>query len=229
MKLKLVSVKSEIPGVKTFIWEPAKKIEWQAGQFMYYDLPHKNEDDRGERRWFTISAPPYAGQPTITTRIASDKGSSFKNALLDLNVGAEIEADPPEGDFVVEDPQQDYIFVAGGIGITPFHSIICQLDHDSQPLNVDLMYANRDEDFIFKAEFEAVQKRHPEFKIHYFTGDKKIEADDLKLLINQKPNAIIYVSGPEPMVEHYVEVLKGMDIPEDQIKTDYFPGYEFAG
>ncbi len=66
-----------------------------------------------------------------------------------LPVGAEIEADGPEGDFVVTDPKRNYIFVAGGIGITPFRSILADADHNGHKLKVHLLYGNHDNRYPF--------------------------------------------------------------------------------
>lgn len=228
MKLILVSKMSETPDVCSFVLKPLEPIDWQAGQFMTYTLTHDKPDDRGVERWFTISSAPFEDHLMITTRLA-EKSSSFKQALFALKSGNELEGVGPEGDFVVDDATKQYIFVAGGIGITPFHSILKQLDHEGQPLNVTLLYANRDERFIFKGELEMLSSKHPEFNIKYFVGDHKIEETDLREQQQKQPKAIFYISGPEPMVEHYVEVIKKLGLTEDQIKTDYFPNYDFVG
>ena len=84
MKLDLVSKKLELPGVTSFIFKPAEpvafggKISWKAGQFFHYVLHHEPTDDRGSDRWFTISSAPSEGFIMITTRIAAEKGSTFK-------------------------------------------------------------------------------------------------------------------------------------------------------
>ena len=129
MNLRLIERHSETNGVLTFTFEPEQPMVWQAGQYLHYTLRHDQEDDRGSERWFTIAAPPFERRPRITTRLAAES-SSFKQALGRLPLGGVIEADGPEGDFVVDDPEHDYVFIAGGIGITPFRAILLQLDHD---------------------------------------------------------------------------------------------------
>jgi ferredoxin-NADP reductase len=226
MKFKLLQKKAVGQDVKTFIFEPSETLNWQPGQYMHYVFNHPNPDDRGIERWFTISSPPFEGRPAITTRFTEPKGSSFKHALDNLNPGDEIEADGPKGKFVVEDPAKQYIFIAGGIGITPFRSILLQLAHDKQPINVDLMYANRDDNFIFDDEFQDITGGNPNFRIHKFVSPKKIEADDIKAAAGKLNDPEYYVSGPEPMVEAFAEMLKKMEIAEEKIHTDDFPGYE---
>lgn len=226
MKLKLIDKKVLTSDVETFIFEPSEKLVWQPGQYLHYVLNHSNSDERGTERWFTISNPPYANHPSITTRIADEKGSTFKEALKALNIGDEIEADGLEGDFVVNDPSKQYIFIAGGIGITPFHSILLQLAHDKQPINIDLMYANRDDNFVFDEELQQIATSNPNFRIHKFVSPTKIEEGDIKAIADKLNDPEYYISGPKPMVEAYDVLLKGMGIPEDKIHNDDFPGYE---
>jgi ferredoxin-NADP reductase len=213
--------------VTRFVLTPQEPLNWQPGQYLYYTLPHDHPDDRGDRRWFTISSSPFENEVWITTRITPETGSSFKKALMELKPGQTIEAEAPEGDFTVDDPAKDYVFVAGGIGVTPFRSIINQLHHDGQKINVELLYANRDEDHIaFKDELAEISQTHPEFKITHFLGDNKIDETALRQHAANLEDPIYYVSGPEPMVEAFEALLKNMGIDEAHTKFDYFPGYE---
>lgn len=225
MQLRLVNKINETDDVVTFEWEPSEPFNWQAGQFIKYTLPHYNADDRGTSRWFTVAAPPFAGKPRITTRITTDHGSTFKSALLALQVGATIEASRPSGDFVVEDPSRQLVLVAGGIGVTPYRAILQQLDHDGKHITGRLLYANRNDQYVFKDEFESLAARHANFAVRYFTDPKHIEVEDIQANASELENPLYYLSGPEPMVEHYKEVLLGAEITEENIKADYFPGY----
>ena len=226
MKFKLVEKIDISKDIKTFIFEPQEKIAWQPGQYIHYVLDHPHPDDRKTERWFTVSNAPYQGHPSITTRFADQKGSSFKHALENMAAGDTIEADGPKGKFVLEDPAKDYIFIAGGIGVTPFRSILLQLAHDKKPINVDLMYANRDDNFIFDDEFQKIAGINPNFRIHKFVSPKKIQEADIKAIASKLSDPEYYISGPEPMVEDFDKMLKAMDVAEDKIHTDYFPGYD---
>jgi ferredoxin-NADP reductase len=226
MKLKLVERRPLFTDVESFYFEPDEPVEWQPGQYMHYVFPHQNQDERGEERWFTISSPPYEKKIAITTRFTDKEGSSFKRALKAMKIGDIIEADGPKGKFVIEDSAKKPVLVAGGIGVTPYHSMLLQMDHDGQEIDLELLYANRDENFVFGAEFAALQKKHPNFKIDKYIGDRHIEAADLKPYADD-PSDVIYLSGPEPMVESFEAVLKEkLNVPEERVKTDFFPGYE---
>jgi ferredoxin-NADP reductase len=216
------------PGnVNRFIFTPKSPITWKPGQFIHYTLPHDNADDRGDERWFTISSAPFENEVWITTRISQEKSSSFKSKLLQLKPGEVIKTDEPDGSFVIDDLTKDYVFVAGGIGITPFRSILNQLHHEGKDITAELLYANRDDNNIpFKDELEAISQAHERFNITYFTGDKKIDEAVLKQVASKLNDPLFYVSGPEPMVEAFETTLEGMGIDKDHTKFDYFPGYE---
>jgi ferredoxin-NADP reductase len=226
VNLRLIDSKQLFPDVITFIFEPDQPLTWQPGQYMHYFFDHPNADERGPERWFTISAPPYENHITITTRFTDQKGSSFKKALKAMKPGDTIKAEGPGGKFVMADTSKKPILVAGGIGITPYHSMLLQMDHDGQEINADLLYANRDESFVFGDELEALAANHNNFKIYKFVGDRHIEEADLKPYADDQNN-VIYISGPEPMVEAFEEMLKEkLKVPEERVKLDFFPGYE---
>lgn len=227
MILKYRGHQTKQGSVERFIFTPEKPIKWKAGQFIHYTLPHDNADDRGNERWFTISSAPFENEVWLTTRINPDKSSSFKKTLLNLKPDDIIETDKPDGSFVIEDTSKKYIFVAGGIGITPFRSIINQLHHDGKEMNIELLYANRDSENIpFKDELESISNEHENFNITYFSGDKKIDESVLMEFGAKLSDPVYYVSGPEPMVEAFKDILVNMGIKEDRMKFDYFPGYE---
>lgn len=224
MKLKLTEKKTVTPDVTSFIFEPQEPLSWQAGQFLHYVLHHEPTDDRGSDRWFTISAAPFEGHVMITTRF-SEKSSSFKQKLQSLAIGKSIEVSYKEGDFILEDLNKQYVFIAGGIGITPFRSMLVQMYHDQQPINVTLLYANRDNNIVFKEELEAIAEKNPNFKIHYILSPEHVDEAKIRELVPDLTTPLFYISGPEPMVDNLGEMLKKMGIAEDHIKQDWFPGY----
>lgn len=182
-------------------------------------------DDRGSDRWFTNAAAPFENHVRITTRQSTDKGSSFKKKLFSLVEGKKIEMSVVEGDFIIEDPDQEYVFIAGGIGITPFRSILAQLDHDKKPINVTLLYPNRDQNIVYKDELEEIAKNNANFKIHYVFSPEHIDEEKIKSVVTDIQKPLFYISGPEPMVDVLGETIKKMGVPEDHLKQDWFPGY----
>lgn len=225
MKLILINKKIEVPDVESFIFKPSEQITWKAGQFLHYVLHHEPTDDRGSDRWFTISSAPFENVIMLTTRFSDEKDSTFKKHLRDLIIGKSIEISNLEGDFVVEDYTKEYVFIAGGIGITPFRAILKQLEFENKFIKVTLLYANRDEHISYKEELENLAKNNSGLKIHYIISPERINEDKIKELVLNLQKPLFYISGPEPMVEDLGKMLKVMSIAEDHIKQDWFPGY----
>lgn len=223
MKLSLISKQIEIPGVKSFTFKPEKKIKWIAGQYFIYSLKHDKEDLRGKMRFFTISSSPFQNHITISTKISS-KSSSFKKSLDNLKIGDEIIVKGPDGDFIIEDVKKDLVFIAGGIGITPFISIIRQLNFEKKLVNISLLYSNKTKAFAFKKELDQISKMNKKLQIKYFISPKKIDKNILKKYINKK--LIFYISGPDPMVESITKILVDLGIKDEEIRKDYFSGYK---
>ena len=225
MKLKLTARKVESPGVVSHFFKPEKPLDWKAGQYLHYVLNHAPTDDRGSDRWFTIASAPHERHVRLTTRFASKQGSTFKNALKALKVGDSIEVSDLDGDFALSDLKQEYVFIAGGIGITPFRAMLKHAVHVGKPLRVTLLYANRDKVAAYKKELEAMAARNPNFKIHYLFSPQRIDKKTIEELVPDLTKPLFYVSGPEPMVEAIGKLLLQMGIPAKRVKQDWFPGY----
>lgn len=224
MKFILSKKREEVPGVTTFVFAPEAPVSWQAGQYLHYVLPHE-ADERGKERWFTVSSAPFEGTPMITTRLAGEKGSTFKRALLALKAGDAIEADGPEGDFTLESASGPKVFIAGGIGITPFHSMLKQADHVGEAIDATLLYANRDERIVFKQEIDLYAAKHPEFKAHYLVDPERIDEASVRRFVPDLAAPTFFISGPEGMVKAIGSMLEGMGVAQARIKLDDFPGY----
>lgn len=226
MKLKLLSKKQETSDVTSFIFEYPEGSSYEAGQFFHYVLHHRPTDDRGSDRFFTNAAAPFEKQVRITTRETNDTGSSFKKKLFSLVEGKGIEVSNISGDFVLTDLAKEYVFIAGGIGITPFRSILAQLNHGGKMPNITLLYANKDKDnIVYKEELEGIAAKFPSFTIQYVFSPEHIDEKKITELIPDFSRKVFYVSGPEPMVDSLGESLKIMGLPEENLKQDWFPGY----
>jgi ferredoxin-NADP reductase len=223
MALKLINKENLVDNVWAFRFQPSEPLTWVAGQYVRVELPHDNPDEERTKRWFTNSAAPYEGILQITTRVT---GSTFKQALSKLTEGDEalrlIEA--PDGDFVWQDSDLPIIFVAGGIGVTPFYSILKQRVHDEQPIDVTLIYGARTEDVPFKAELAQWAADNPGFSVKYVIG-APLTAEKLAELKPGLNQSLVYLSGPEPMVQALGEELIAHGLPEAQYKHDDFPNY----
>jgi len=226
MKLNLVGRKTEAPGVESFLFKPTEPITWKAGQFFRYVLHHRPTDDRGSDRHFTIATAPSEETIMLTTRFTIDKGSSFKNALAGMKIGDTIEISSLAGDFILEDFAKEYVFIAGGIGITPFRAILKDLEKKEQQPVITLLYANRDQNITYKDELEAIAKNNSQLKIQYVISPERIDVAKVGEFVPDMQKPIFYISGPEPMVDSLGNALKEAGVSGDHIKQDWFPGYQ---
>jgi ferredoxin-NADP reductase len=227
MNLILINKISRSSDVSSFYFKPQSPITWEAGQFMYFTLPHSNPDDRGISRYFTISSAPYEENIMITTRFVSEGSSSFKNALLNMEIGQNISALPPKGEFVIGDLLKSYVLIAGGIGITPFRSIILDLNYRKklQSTGIYLLYSNRNNEVVFKDEFDSLAEKNSSFKLRYIINPERCNTDLIKNTIADYAEKIYYISGPVKMVKAIEDMLASIGLTEDKVKQDYFPGY----
>jgi ferredoxin-NADP reductase len=223
MKMRMVKRQPETPTAESFFWQPSEVIHFTAGQYLEWHLPHPEEDDRGDVRWFTISASPTDEFIRLTTKF-NPKGSTFKKTLKALEIGAEVEAINPEGDFVLPDNlKQPLVFVAGGIGITPFRSMLKYAADKKLDLDVQLIYAAKTVDeFAFKAELESTGLR-PTYVVT--DQDGLLTGKRIQTLAGGLDGKLVYLSGPEPMVKDFRSQLLDLSVPGGQIKIDDFPGY----
>lgn len=226
MLLTLFEKIKEAADTISFVFKPEAPFSWKPGQFLHYTLPHRNPDERGFERYFTIASAPYEKVVYITTRLAKEKGSSFKKALLSLKPGKTIDAVGPDGKFTVDDPTQELVFIAGGIGVTPFRAMLLDFEHKKISPKVTLLYSNKTPDFPYKKLFDNLLKSLPNLKIHYFLNPKKIDENAIKNLFKDLQKPIFYVSGPGGMIDSLSNLLKEMGVPKEHIKKDFFPGYD---
>jgi len=226
MNLTLHSTKQEASDIVSFIFTPERPLKWKAGQYLHYTLNHPKPDDRGVERYFSIASAPHEKHVMLTTRFAP-KGSSFKRGLKKFQPGDVIEAGEKGGDFVLDHRRKMFVFIAGGIGITPFRAILLDLDRNRKPLNIQLLYANQNNDFPYREELETLKKRHPEFRIDYVASPKRIDEKTIAKLVPDLDKPVFYVSGPEPMVEFLDKTLKKLGVSKKRVKNDFFPGYHW--
>ena len=232
MQVTFEHSEAEAANIRTFYFRPERTVRYTAGQFIELTIPHPRPDERGIKHWFTLSSSPDHELLSITTKFAGDKSSSFKRALFSLKTGTKLHMSDPMGDFVLPKLiQTPLIFVAGGIGITPFHSMLEWLADVMETRPIKFLYGVTSEDeIIFQQTFDranvhvTVVVANPSSSWGGERGPLSVEL----ILGLEKPSddTLIYISGPEQMVESLREDLLKHDVRKDQIVGDYFPGYE---
>jgi ferredoxin-NADP reductase/Na+-transporting NADH:ubiquinone oxidoreductase subunit NqrB len=214
-----------------------KKFAYQPGQYMEWTLPHEDTDSRGNRRYFTLASSPTEDNIRIGVKFY-DKGSSYKDALMEMHHETPIVAAQLSGDFVLpKNPKQKVVFIAGGIGITPYRSMVKYLIDTKDKRDITLLYSARtSDDFVYRDVFEQAY-RELGLNVIYFATDKtptisherirsnRINADIIKSDVPDYMERVFYISGTQSMVRAIRSLLIGLGIPKHQIKVDYFSGY----
>lgn len=219
--------------IKTFWFKPDTPVSYTAGQFTEIYLPHDTPDNRGIRRWFTLSSSPTEPMVSITTKFSTQQSSTFKQTLAKLVPGTPLKLAQPMGDFVLpKDASRPLVFVAGGIGVTPMRSMVKYLLDKKEKRDIQLIYAaTKREELAFQMLFRdygvaltTVIKDAPAG----YTGETgSLTAERILQLVRpqDKNTALFYLSGPEPMVEALTKDLQKQGVHKHRIITDYFPGY----
>ncbi len=230
MDVLYLNKKQESKDIFTFYFESDIKLNYTPGQFIEIFIPHKNSDSRGTSRYFTISSSPNDKFFSITTRVTSES-SSFKKTLLNLDSKTNLKILPPMGDFVTPKLlQTKLIFIAGGIGITPYLSMIKFINQTKENRLINLFYAVKTEDEIINPDLLNKSNINTTIIVE---NPSEFWGGEMGLLtvpmINDiaKPdqNSLIYISGPDGLVKKISVDLKNLNLTENQIITDFFPGY----
>lgn len=231
MKVTFDHSQDEAANITTFFFKPESNFDYIAGQFIQLSLPHDDEDDRGHKHWFTLSSSPADDLLSITTKFASDRISTFKQTLRSLQPGMPVDMSDAMGDFVLpKDQTTPLVFVAGGIGITPFHSMLSWLASAGEDRQIKLLYAVNSEDEIIFLDTIDKAGIHATLVVSdpspAWGGERgRITAEMILGLEKPSDDALVYVSGPEPMVEQLHADLKKAGLRANQLIGDYFPNY----
>ncbi len=212
-----------------------EEVEFTAGQYFWVTLldpPY--DDDKGPRRHITVvTSPNDRGVLGLATRV---RDSAFKRSLAELPVGAEVDVEQPKGNFLLpKDTEPPYAFIAGGIGITVFRSMLRYIAEEKLPYRVTLVYSNRDrESTAFYDELLELERAIPGLQVVFtMTGDsgwdgerRRIDATMLRGHLGADLSAFTYlIAGPPRMVEAVEEIVSGQGVPEEQVRPERFSGY----
>lgn len=197
--------------------------DFLPGQYIHMYLPIKNENGRGNSRMFTIASSPFEEQHImIVTRIIQ---SLFKKTLFNLLSTTLVKFYGPSGGFVLhEEEKRQQVFLAGGIGITPFLSMLSYIDQKKLNLRVTLIVSfSTVEDIIYKEKLKEIEKRNRNIKVVYIIG--RISKEVIKKHVPNIKKSLHYIVGPPKMVEDVYEIIEKMDVKSENILTEDFEGY----
>lgn len=230
-----VKKKSKLsPDTLAFVFKPSHKPAFTPGQYVELTIDHPRADSRGNRRYFTLASSPTEELVQLGVRF-NKPGSSFKRALRAMSTGARITASHIAGDFTLPpDPRQKLVFIAGGIGITPFRSMLKYLLDTQQRRDIVLLYTNRTPaDIVYRDVLGEAQAKLG-VKIIYtlteavprdWTGSTgRIDAQMIRKAVPDYRERVFYLSGPPTMVREHERMLRALGIGRNRIKKDSFAG-----
>ena len=222
-------VTQETPDVRSFRLKPAEPVAFRPGQHlvMFLDVPQDRVRD------FSIASSPIDEFLLVATKFREPL-SQFKQRMAQLKPGDEVEIKAAFGKFMLQDDMSvPAVLLAGGIGITPFISLIKYCTDRKLPLGITLLYSNRaPDDIAFRRELEEWARINQNFRlISTITDDASWPGQkgriDEAMIRNyvQDLNSIFYICGPPGMVDGMTALLKGMHIPDDRVRIEKFTGY----
>lgn len=228
--------KQQTEDICDFLFKKPAGFSFTPGQYMEWTLAHKGLDSRGNRRYFTLASSPTEDTIRLGVRF-SNNGSSFKKALDNLNEKTPIVAASLTGDFTMPvDANKKLVFMAGGIGVTPFRSIIKYLIDKNEKRDIVMFYSNKlEEEIVYKDVFDEGQNVGVK-TIYALTSKENVPKNwkgivgriTPEIVMSQVPDykeRTFYISGPQGMVDGFKATLKKMGVPVTQVITDYFPGF----
>jgi ferredoxin-NADP reductase len=217
-------------------------LDYTAGQFAFFDIGGVSNDPKGPIRHFTIASSPTEDFIMISTRI---RGTPYKKRLSSLEEGVKVKVRGPEGKFVLhEGYSKAAVLLSGGIGVTPFRSMIKYATDRQLPLKLNMFDSNRDQaNILYKNEFDECLKTNKNLKIIYtITAAKEQEPSSNSwkgergiinktmltkyLTTSELDNSVFYVCGPPGMLRAMQNLLQNdLHIPKESIKVEEFTGY----
>lgn len=242
MQLNLVEIKKETEEAGTFIVSSSEPVSYKSGVHMSMMLPIEHPDERGKVRTLTLSSSPTEDYLSFTTKRGP---SSFKQSLFGLRLGASFQVRGPSGGMVLDEidlpagRQVPRVMIAGGIGITPFRSMIKYAFDKNLTIPITLLYSNKtQEDIVFRKELDDIARQNHSIRVIYTITQPEESREQWSGRVGRIDEALIresvadiygsifYIAGPDSMVTAVLELLHIIGVPKENILFEKFAGYE---
>jgi ferredoxin-NADP reductase len=218
-----------------FRFEKPAGFAFKPGQAIVLELADPPAAEGQRRRTFSLVSAPFESALVVATRM---RDTAFKRALNALPEGASVKLIGPMGQFTLADAARPAVFIAGGIGITPFMSMLRQAARDRSPQTLLLLYSNRrPEDAAFLGELQDLERSNSNFRLvatmtdmassarHWGGETGLLNADTIRRCADGLAAPIYYVVGPPAMVTAMQETLRGAGVADSDIRSEEFHGY----
>ena len=235
--VKLAAREDVAEGTMAFHFDKPPGFTFKPGQAIDLVLPGEPASDAQNRRHtFSIASAPFEDELAVATRM---RESAYKRMLGALPAGAVLRLEGPFGSFTLHnDRSRAAVLVAGGIGITPFMSMLRQAAKDRLPQDLTLLYSNRrPEDAAFLAELLDLERQNRRFRLvatmtemsrssREWRGETRSIGEDLIRVVGAAlPAPVYYLVGPPAMVDGVRKALAAAHIDDGDIRSEEFYGY----
>jgi ferredoxin-NADP reductase len=191
-------------------------LRFQPGD--YAELALAGAGPHGDKRWMSLASAPQEPEIQFTFKV-SDRPSAYKKALLGLQPGDKGMISPPMGSFnLPRDAITKLLFIAGGIGITPYRSMLKSIQLNGDHRDVVLIYVANPAEFIFGDILEAAH-------VPIIQTSESIDFNWLKKRVADIAERVCYFAGPQPFCEKLYAQAQAAGLPNAQLRLDYFEGY----
>jgi ferredoxin-NADP reductase len=238
VRSRLLGTRLVAEGTLECRFERPPGFDFKPGQTLDLTIAHPSEtDSEGDTRTYSIASPPYAGELMICTRL---RDTAFKRTLAAARPGLELRIEGPAGSFTLHrKAERPAVFLAGGIGITPFMSMLRQADHDREPRTLTLIYScRRPEETPYLDELRSLE-RGGRIRFRFvptMTGEiqstlswkgetERISPALIERHVPKGDSPIYYVAGPPGLVSSMKDSLAKAGADEDDIRSEDFLGY----
>lgn len=224
-------------GTMAFRLEKPAGFTFKPGQSVNVALIDPPAEANSTRRVFSLASAPFEDELAVATRMRD--GSAYKRALGSLPPGARLKLSGPLGSMTLhEDRARAAVFIAGGIGITPFMSMLRQAAHDRLAQRLLLLYSNRrPEDAAFLGELLDLERKAGNFRMlatmtdmnksaQAWQGERgMLDEEKVKRFVADAAAPVYYLAGPPVMVDAMSAVLRRIGVDDEEIRSEEFYGY----
>jgi predicted ferric reductase len=230
----VASVSQETHDVWTVEFEPPEgeePMDYAPGQFHFVTLYRGDDRYDGEEHHFTISSSPVRGD-THTSSIKSV--GDFTSTIGETEAGDRAMIQGPYGRFsyAVNAPDDRYLFIAGGIGITPIMSMLRHMRDTEADVDVTLIYGNKTQsDIVFRDELDEIAAGEtPRLSVTHVLSEEEWDGPtghvDGGAIADAAGEDLsehsVYVCGPPPMMDEVISTVLEMGAPEDRLYNERF-------
>lgn len=219
--LTLQEIQKISPQVYNYIFRPEQPFRFLPGQYMEWTLAGVPFDERGNRRTFTIASSPTEDTVQIGVKFYNPS-STYKAVLRAMQPGDTIHASHLAGNFTLPRGNKKLALFAGGIGITPFRSMVKYVQDTGQQRDIVLLYTVKD---ISELAYKEVFAEAAKVGVKAYAVTNKLTPEVVQQYIPDVADRLCYISGPHGMVEATKEGLQILGVVRRHIKTDHFSGY----